>query len=128
MRQTVLPDYPGYIVFEDGRIFSTSTKRVFLKPGITPDGYEQVFLITPLAKNGYRHSIKVHRIIAKAFVDNPNGYTEVNHIDGNKLNNHASNLEWCTRSHNITQCYALGFRSSKGACNGNYKNGKYVSV
>lgn len=43
----------------------------------------------------------VHRLVAKAFCENPNGYTEVNHIDENPRNNSADNLEWCTRHYNM---------------------------
>lgn len=124
----ILSDYPKYAIYEDGRIEALSTKKCFIKPSLTVDGYPQVNVMTPLAKNGYRHSIKVHRLIAMAFVPNPLGLKEVNHIDGNKENNHYSNLEWCTRSYNISHCYKLGFRSSKGERNGNYKTGNHVSV
>lgn len=47
---------------------------------------------------------KIHRLVAKYFVDNPLGKPEVNHIDGNTLNNHYSNLEWVTRRENIIHC------------------------
>ena len=43
----------------------------------------------------------IHRLVAEAFVSNPNGYTEVNHIDEDKTNNRADNLEWCSRIHNM---------------------------
>ena len=42
-----------------------------------------------------------HRLVAKYFLDNPGGKLEVNHIDGNKSNNHVSNLEWCTTQENL---------------------------
>lgn len=45
---------------------------------------------------------KIHRLVAINFIPNPNNFSQVNHIDGNKDNNHASNLEWCTAQHNIT--------------------------
>lgn len=45
-------------------------------------------------------SIRVHRIVAKTFIDNPNKYPEVNHKDGNKQNNRLDNLEWCTSKYN----------------------------
>jgi len=117
----VLPEYPDYIIYEDARIFSTSTKKVFIRPGLTQDGYPQVNVKSLLAKNGYRHSIKVHRLVAKAFCPNPNNYKEVNHIDGNKLNNHYTNLEWCSRSHNIKHAFRLKLRSSEGTNNARAK-------
>ena len=53
----------------------------------------------------------VHRIVAKCFVPNPNGYLEVNHKDGIKTNNSAQNLEWCTRSENNRHAFQIGLRS-----------------
>lgn len=128
IKEAILPDYPNYRLYSDGRIEGLSTKKVFIKPSISPDGYRQVNVVSRLARNGYRHSVKLHRLIALAFVPNPNGYKEVNHINGDKLNNNSSNLEWCNRSHNIRECYRLGLRSSKGEDNGNYRTGKYISV
>ena len=67
--------------------------------------------------NGYIRAIingkdeYVHRLVAKYFVPNPNGYLEVNHIDGNKENNCADNLEWCTRSQNNKHAFQTGLRS-----------------
>lgn len=52
----------------------------------------------------------LHRLIAKAFIPNPNNYPCVNHIDGNKLNNEISNLEWCTYSYNEKHAYTLGLK------------------
>jgi hypothetical protein len=128
IKEYILPDYPNYKLYSDGRIEALSTKKVFVNPSLTSDGYYQVNVISRLAKNGYRHSIKLHRLIALAFVPNPQGYKEVNHIDGNKLNNNADNLEWCSRSYNIKECYRLGLRSSRGKKNGNYRTGKYTSA
>lgn len=54
-----------------------------------------------LYKQNQRKNLLLHRLVAKAFVDNPNGFAEVNHIDENKLNNNATNLEWCTREYNM---------------------------
>lgn len=60
-------------------------------------GYPQICM----SKDGKPKTEKVHQLVAKAFLPNPNGYTEVNHIDENKWNCRADNLEWCTRKHNV---------------------------
>jgi hypothetical protein len=52
----------------------------------------------------------VHRLVAKAFIPNPNSYPQVNHIDGNKLNNTVDNLEWCSCSMNIKHSYDTNLR------------------
>lgn len=53
-----------------------------------------------LTRDGKTKFMAVHRLVAEAFISNPNGYEEVNHIDKNTRNNHADNLEWCTRQYN----------------------------
>lgn len=64
-----------------------------------------------------RISFKVHRLVAKEFLNNSNNYSEVNHIDGNKMNNAATNLEWCTRSYNLQHSFKTGLRTNSGENN-----------
>lgn len=90
-----------YFVFRDGKIWSDFSRR-FLKPRNHTHGYQRVTI--------KRRDEYIHRIVAACFVPNPNGYLEINHIDGNKQNNHADNLEWCTRSHNNKHAFATGLR------------------
>lgn len=59
-------------------------------------GYYQI----GLRKNVKRKWFAVHRLVAKAFIDNPNNYPVINHIDEDKLNNNVDNLEWCTYKYN----------------------------
>ena len=60
------------------------------------DGYLNIGL-----RNGKgRFFRRVHQLVAKAFIENPNNYEVINHIDGNRTNNHFTNLEWCTVAYN----------------------------
>lgn len=63
-------------------------------------GYKEVIL--------NKNKERVHRVIAETFIGNPNNYPCVNHIDGNKLNNNVSNLEWCNHSQNVLHAYKTG--------------------
>ncbi len=67
-----------------------------LKPWVKTTGYTEVFL----CKNGVRKHCKIHRLVAEAFIENPNNYPHVDHIDTNRTNNHVSNLRWVTRGMN----------------------------
>lgn len=84
------------------------TKEKILKLAISKTGY----YICTLFKNGKGKTFKVHRLIAKAFIENPNNYKIINHIDGNKLNNNLNNLEWCNHSHNNKEAYKQGLKEN----------------
>ena len=68
-----------------------------LKQDNDGNGYKQVILY----KDGKRKNCKVHRLVAMAFISNPNNYKEVNHKDENPSNNNVNNLEWCTNEYNV---------------------------
>lgn len=70
------------------------------------------YLVVEL-NNGKPKAVKVHRVVAEHFVGNNENKPEVNHIDGNRLNNRADNLEWCTRSENQSHAYRSGLQKIK---------------
>lgn len=85
-----------YEVSNEGRVRNKITGRI-LKPNKIHKGYLQV----SLCKDGERKPALVHRLVAQAFISNPNHYPQVNHIDENKTNNCVDNLEWCINQYNI---------------------------
>lgn len=66
-----------------------------------------------LTVNGKKLYPNVHRLVAKLFIPNPNGLREINHKDGNKLNNKVSNLEWVTTQENQLHARDMGLTSCK---------------
>jgi hypothetical protein len=90
----------------------------------TKDGYLEV----TLCKNCKPKSIRTHRLVAHAFCENPFNKAEVNHIDGNKLNNRADNLEWVTSSENQIHAYKLGLQKVSGGALSNRKRIKCLEL
>lgn len=84
-------------------------KGRMLKAQTNPFGYQQL----ELSKGGVRKTHTIHRLVAEAFLLNPENLPAVNHIDGVKANNRASNLEWCTYGHNMKEAFRLGLQPTK---------------
>ena len=72
-----------------------------LKASVTPKGYLRI----QLTKDCSSRSYMVHRLVAEVFIENKENKPEVNHVDGNKKNNHVVNLEWVTSSENLQHAY-----------------------
>lgn len=85
-----------YQITDDGSVYSIC-KDKYLKPRKDKDGY----LLVNLYKDKKQYTCKVHRLVAEAFIDNPEGKNEVNHIDCHRDNNCVSNLEWVTHRENV---------------------------
>lgn len=98
-----LRENSSYLIYSDGRLFSKKTNS-FLKGMVDGSGYH-CYLVTI---NGKPKFLRTNRLVAKYFVLNPNPKEciIVNHIDGNKLNNNAKNLEWVSYSENIKKYYS----------------------
>lgn len=96
-----LESFPSAIV--KGGNFIRKRKEKILSPAPDKDGYLRVVL----CKDGILKNFFVHRLVISAFKPNLSNFPEVNHIDGNKLNNCVDNLEWCSPSHNNYHRYRL---------------------
>lgn len=89
--------YEGlYAITDDGQVWSYS-KNDFKAQSINQSGY----LVVRLYKNNECRMYTVHRLVAEAFIPNPEGFEVINHKDENKHNNNVGNLEWCTAAYNV---------------------------
>jgi hypothetical protein len=101
-----IKNFENYLIGEAGEVFSIRKNRL-LKPSLNENGY----LYTALWRDNRSSSRTVHRLVAEAYVPNPNNKPVVNHIDANRANPHKDNLEWCTQSENVQHSYNIGNKS-----------------
>lgn len=118
--------YEGlYQISSFGRVKSLSRitprniklKEKILNLYIDKNGY----CTNTLSKSGLSKTKKIHRLVAESFISNPLNLPQVNHIDGNKINNYIDNLEWVNNSGNQIHAYKNGLQPSKAK----NKNGRY---
>lgn len=113
----VIPGFDGYLATRLGEIYSLKTEK-FLKKQINRQGY----YIVGLYQNGRPTRQRVHRLVALAYLANPENKLFVNHIDCDKMNNVATNLEWCTKLENEAHKVRLGRQAQqKGESHGRAK-------
>lgn len=109
----LIEDYPYYEVSNQGNVRSYKSRKTITKtphslvPQIDGRGYCYVNLYD---NNHKMKSIKIHRLVATAFIPNLNNFPEINHKDENKLNNSVENLEWCDSKYNVN--YGTGHQRS----------------
>jgi hypothetical protein len=122
-----VPEYNGnYEASNLGRIRSSKTKKILRQAN-----HRQGYKLVRLYKNGKGTTKTVHRIIASAFIENPENLTEVNHKDENKSNNSAENLEWCSRIYNANYGTGIERRNAivkAGILEGRIKTRKGISI
>jgi len=90
-----IPNYEGiYKISNLGRIMNSKNRILTTK---TTGNYNHIIL----CKNGSRKNFTIHKLVAMAFIPNPNNYSCINHINENSRDNRVDNLEWCTQTYNI---------------------------
>lgn len=104
-------NYSKYKIRKNGDVYSKYEAKVVV-PIVTKKGYRQVSLT---GDDGSTANLLVHRLVALAYLDKIDGFEElqINHIDGDKGNNCASNLEWCTGAENLGHAVATGLYVTK---------------
>lgn len=123
-----IQEYEGlYGITSCGRVWSYRSKK-FLKPQIAGAGYYFVVL----SKNGEQKQFYIHRLVAEAYIPNPDNLPEIDHIDNNKEHNYINNLQWISHKSNVQKaqgkkivCKETGevFNSLRAAarfCDGNH--------
>lgn len=107
-----IPGYEGlYAASTDGTILSLKTTRSRRQGPLKPYRNEAGYLRVNLFKNGRMRHEYVHRLVAKAFLPNPEGLAVVNHKDADPTNNRVENLEWCDQKYNIGESRRMGHQA-----------------
>lgn len=118
-----------YEISNMGNGKSNKKRKVFLKPLVNKDGYLYFILI---GDDGKRHTCYIHRLVAKAFIENPDpiNFKEINHKDEVKSNNYFTNLEWCDRTYQIRygHCIEKGAKKRQKPVYQYTLDGKLVGV
>jgi hypothetical protein len=96
MEWRTIPEFPNYEVNENGDVRSYRIGKN-ISPMMNRSGYYKL----NIWHNGKLYSRLVHRLVAQAFISNPDDKPQINHIDSDKSNNHVSNLEWVTQKENM---------------------------
>ena len=119
-----IPGYKGlYEVSDYGQIKSVErlekcgNKTRIRKARILKQSLRRGYSFVSLCKNGRKENVVIHRIVSLLFIPNPNNMSEVDHIDGNKINNKVSNLRWVTAME-VERSSGFGRSSISNCCNG----------
>jgi hypothetical protein len=102
--------FERYAISSHGRVFGVSGQEISQRKAT--NGYLRVNVRRGNVKYEKPTVVSVHRLVAEAFLPKIEGKTHVNHIDGNKCNNHVNNLEWCTPKENLQHAWKTGLMNT----------------
>lgn len=112
-----VPNYSRYLISSEGRVWNIAKHRLMQ---VRKNNFDDYWGVAVVNDSGEAKGRPTHRLVAEAFIPNPEDKPQVNHIDGNKANNCASNLEWCTGPENVRHAYTNGLirdKSPEGIAN-----------
>ena len=118
-----IPNYSKYKITENGDVYTFIKGKLHLMKTQLTDRYKRIQLVRD---DGAKKALTIHRLVAITYIPNPENKPQVNHIDGNKLNNHINNLEWCTQSENQLHADITGLNKVQGINNGTFKEWFYM--
>ena len=126
MDRKEIKEFEGYYIYEDGSLYSVKSSK-FLSPKLDSRKY---YLMYNLRSNGKQNMRLAHRLVAIAFIPNPENKPVVNHKDGDKKNNNVLNLEWMTHSENSKHSYINGFTPKPPSWDGKtgYEHNRSIEV
>lgn len=107
----MLKEIFGYFVDEHGNLFNKHGRQIKFYEN------QKGYMITQIRVDGKNKTIAQHRLVAMAFIPNPDNKPEVDHKDGNRKHNHRSNLRWATREENVQHSYRYGKKTMVGSKN-----------